>query len=445
MRRKLIYKICHIIIWGAFLGAFGSCGIYTTFQTPQYEETENAFGTIEPVDTTSIGDVHWRDFFTDEKLRGLIETALQNNADIQTALLTVQMAQASLRASKLAFFPALDFSPNATYNNSWEVRLPVNASWEIDLFGNLRNVKKKQQAALLQTEAYAQAVRSQLIATVAATYYTLLNLDAQYSIYEQTEKSWKQNVEVTRHLMNAGRFNAASLSQTEASYYDVLNNLIDIRQEIQATENRLHSLLGETPHAIERGTLAEWQSPEIISTGIPVRVLSARPDIRQAEMALAQTFYATNAARSAFYPSLTISGNYDFKESAYSIVGSLFQPLFQRGALKANLDIAKAEQNSAAISFKQAIIDAGIEVNDALAAAKSAQAKQYNYNEQVKHLENAVNSTQLLMKNGSTTYLEVLTAQQTLLSAQISRAVNHLSEISNVITLYQALGGGINY
>lgn len=270
---------------------------------------------------------------------------------MQNAILKIQEAQASLKVSKLAFLPSFNISPSADYNDSWDVQLPVNASWEIDLFGNLRNAKKRKQAAYLQSGAYMQAVRSQLIATVASTYYALLSLDAQYKIYEETEQSWKQNVEVTRRLMKAGKYNAASLSQTEANYYNVCNNLIDIKQQIQQTENQLCALLGETPHTIVRGELADWLAPEMTHVGIPLKVLSNRPDVKQAEYSLAQAFYATNEAKAAFYPTLSISGNYEFRHSLYDIIGSLVQPLFQRGTLKANLDIAKAEQKRSRHNF----------------------------------------------------------------------------------------------
>lgn len=462
-----------IIVFAVFSGLWQSCGVYSTFETPRYNEfINNAFGTVivqdsinaspdsirsknpshdsisKPSSTMGMGmgmafgEVHWRDFFTDERLCGLIEAALQKNVDMQSAKLHVEMAQASLKASRLAFFPALDVAPGVAYDKSWNTQLPVEASWQIDLFGGLRNARKRQQAALMQSEAYGQAVRSQLIATVTATYYTLLALDAQYTIYKLTAQNWEKNVEVMRLLMKAGKANAASVSQAEANYYDVQNNLIDIRQEIQSTENQLCSLLGEAPHPIERGRLDDWVNPDLISAGVPAQVLSARPDVRQAESELAQAFYATNEARSAFYPSITISGSYDFKSELANVVGSLFQPLFQRGALNANLKIAKTGQQDAENKFRQAIIDAGIEVNDAFIAVKSARSKAGNYTEQVKQLENTVISTKLLMKHGSTTYLEVLTAQETLLKAQINQIMNRLSEISNVITLYQALGGG---
>lgn len=421
------------------------CGTYASYRTPVHTEIDTAYGMTIDTDSTSLGDLHWRLFFNDPQLHSLIDTALLNNADLQIALFNIEIAQASLKASRLAFFPAFDFSPSISYDGSSTVQLPVNAGWQVDIFGRLRNAKRRNQAALRQTEAYAKAVRSQLIATVAATYYTLLHLDAQFDIYEETEKSWRQNIETTRFLMNAGRFNSASLSQTEAGYCDVLNNLIDIRRQIQATENILCSLLGQTPHTIPRGTAGQWQPPAIISLGLPAHVLACRPDVKQAEMELAQAFYATAESRAALYPTITISGSYDFREAIYNIIGTVFQPLFQRGTLRANLRIAKAGQQQAAIAFRQTIIDAGIEVNDALMAVKSSQAKQENYDQQVKHLDNAVNSTRLLMAHGSTTYLEVLTAQQTLLSAQINRVLNSLARVSNMITLYQALGGGKDF
>lgn len=456
--------------------SFSSCGIYGKFKGASYQGSEQVFGPLQAApdsvaewkdrrmgnqwdslpaytrisqgDSLNLGQCDWRSFFTDPYLTALIDTALKNNADMQTALLNVQEAQASLKASKLAFLPSFNISPGGGISGttdqagSWSYQLPVNASWEIDLFGNLLNSKRSRQAALLQTQAYAQAVRSQLIATVAATYYALLALDEQSRIYAETEASWRQNVSVTSHLVEGGKANSASLSQTQANYYNVLNQLIDIRQQVMQTENSLCSLLGIPPQEISRGRMDDWQSPTDIQVGIPLLVLRQRPDVNQAEQALAQAFYNTQQARSEFFPSITITGTFDFGEMLYNALGSLFQPIFQSGTLKANLDIAKAQEKEAEIGFRQTLIDAGIEVNDAIMAVKSAQAKTENYALQVSHLQDAVQSTQLLMKHGSTTYLEVLTAQQSLLSAQISQVANRLTEISSCISLYQALGGG---
>ncbi len=442
VNRTPLYRILRIILPAAICCAVTGCGIYDTFRSSQYRIDNSAYGDIPISDTTSMGTIRWQDFFHDDALCRLIDTALRNNADLQTAQMKTEEAQAALRSSKLAFLPSFDVSPEVVYDGATTVRLPVNASWEVDLFGSLRNAKRGKLAALLQSDAYAQAVRSQLIATVATTYYSLLALDAQQEIYKETEQSWKQNVEVTRRLMEAGRYNAASLAQTEADYYNVRNNLVDIEQQIRETENRLCSLLGWTPRTIDRGCLKDWTRPEIVSVGVPVRTLANRPDIKQSEYALAETFYSVNMARSALYPSLTISGSYDFRETFYEAIGSLLQPLFQRGSLRANLKIAEAQRQEAEIAFRQSVIDAGIEVNDAFIAVKSSRAKRENCAKQVMYLQNAVTCTQLLMKHGTTTYLEVLAAQEGLLEAQINEVVNSLSEISSTITLYQALGGG---
>lgn len=441
--RIILRRLCRPALCAGILFFMTGCGIYGSFRTPQYEEIAGAYGDIGSSDTTSMGDIGWREFFRDEHLCALIDTALVRNADLRVAALRVEEAQAALRSAKLAFLPSFELSPSASYDGAWYVQLPVTASWQIDLFGSLRNAKKGKAAALMQSAAYAQAVRTDLIATVATTYYTLLALDAQQAIYEETERTWRANVEAMRRLMQAGRYNAASVQQTEADYCNVLNNLVDVRQQVRTAENRLCSLLGWTPRAVERGTFDGWTAPGTLDVGVPMRVLAARPDVRQAEFALAQNFYATAEARSAMYPSLTVSGSYDFRHTLYEAVGSLVMPLFRRGELRANLKIAKAQQEEAEATFRQTLVDAGIEVNDAFVAVKSAREKRANYAVQVGHLQDAVKSTRLLMQHGSTTYLEVLVAQQSLLTAQIGEVANRLAEITSVVTLYEALGGGL--
>ena len=442
MERTAYSSVKTFMVFTFVLLGIAGCGIYGTFDAKEYRIPENACGTGISGDTLSAGSVRWEDFFTDRYLCALIDTALKNNADLQTAMLYIEEAQAALQSSKLAFLPSFYVSPQASYNGSWSVQLPVNASWEIDLFGSLRNAKRAKQAALLRQEAYSRAVRSQLVATVATTYYSLLALDAQLEIYERTERTWKDNVEATRALVNAGRYNSASLSQTEAGYYEVCNSLLDIRQQISQMENRMCSLLGWVPGKIERGRIEDWVMPETISVGIPAKTLANRPDVKEAEHALEEAFYNTGQAKSEFYPSITISGSYDFSRMIADAIGSLVQPIFMRGTLKANLKIAVAQQQEAEIAFRQCVIDAGMEVNDALISISTARAKQENCSRQVSHLEDAVKSTRLLMVNSSATYLEVLAAQQTLLEAQIGEVVNTLSGISGVITLYHALGGG---
>lgn len=449
------------IVLAALSCAVSGCGIYGSFQKPEFQETKEAFGDLSPVGgsgaaifsqgTVSTGEIIWQEFFQDDCLRALIDTALANNTDIRTAVLRIEEAEASLKTARLAFLPGFDVSPSASFtaasgsasSGSFYWQLPVGASWEVDIFGSLRNAKKKQLAAFKESVAFMQTVQSELISTVAIQYYTLLSLDAQKKIYEETEKNWRENVEITRKLMEAGRYNSAAVYQAQANYYSICNNLSDIRRQIRETENQLCSLLGKVSGTeIMRNTIEDWAAPESISTGIPVKVLSLRPDVRQAEFALEQAYYATGQSRSAMYPSLTITGSFDFGEMLFSALGSLVQPIFKQGTLRAQLKIAIAQQEEAEAAFRQTIIDAGIEVNNAMIGLQAVMEKSANYSAQVDNLEKAVESTRMLMQNGSTTYLEVLTAQETLLNAQIGEIGNKLNEISETVTLYRALGGG---
>ncbi len=455
---SILRNFGHVALIAVLFAAMTSCGLYNKFQTPEYEETENAYGDVLPAaDSLSAGDIYWRDFFGDDKLADLIDTALARNVDLGAALLKIDEAQANLKAARLAYVPSFSIPLTATYANGasslsdlttvgrdgWGFSLPVAASWQFDIFGSLTNAKRRQLAATMSSYEYARAVHASLVATVAAQYYTLMALDAEYLIYQETERNWAENVKQTELLMQAGKYKSSAVSQAKANYYSICNSLVDIEQQIHQTENQINSLLNKvsgTP--IIRGTIDDWTTPEIIEVGIPVIVLSNRPDVRQAEYALAQAHYATNAARAAMYPTIAITGSFSFYDVLASAVASLTQPIFQQGQLRANLKVAKAQYAELEGTFHQSLIDAGIEVNNAVINLKAAQAKTENYAQQVSNLQDAVKSTQLLMTHGSTTYLEVLTAQQTLLTAQIGEIGNKLSEISGVITLYQALGGG---
>ena len=439
-----------------------SCGIYTTYKHAE-EVPENLYGTDEAIvaaeDTTNLGTVDWRELFTDPYLQALIEQGLETNTDYQSAILSVEQAEASLLTSKLAYLPSLALSPEGTLSSfdgakatkTWSA--PVAASWQIDLFGSLRNNKREAKALLEQSKDYQQAVRAQLIAGIANVYYTLLMLDEQLDITRQTADAWKEVVRSARALMNAGQYNEAGVAQLEASYYSVLTSVADMEESLNQTENAMALLLAETPRHYQRGKLAGQKFPTDLSIGIPVHLLSCRPDVRSAERALEAAFYVTNAARSAFYPSITLSGTAGWTNSSgsgivnpgkflWSAVGSLTQPLFQRGQLLANLKISKAQQEQAVLSFQQALLDAGSEVNDCLTAWQTSRKKKELYAKQVESLQRALRSTSLLMEHGDTNYLEVLTARQTLLSAQLTQVANIYTEIQSVINLYQALGGG---
>ena len=452
--KPIIYPIC---VGVALL--MSGCGLYTTYK-PVEKVPENLYGNIELNDSVApLNTMSWKELFTDPQLQTLISKALEQNIDLRTADLRVTEAEAALRASKLAFLPSFAIAPQGTvssFDKSKAVQtytLPLAASWEVDIFGRLRNAKKQSAAALEQSKDYRQAVRTQIISAFANTYYTLLMLDEQLEISTATEATWKETVDVMRKLMNAGMGTEASVAQMEATYYSIQNSVLDLRDQINQLENAMSLLLGESVHHIERGRLADQTFPDNIAVGVPVTLLSQRPDVRSAERGIEQAFYVTNQARAAFYPSLNLSGNVGWTNSAGSMVvnpgklianaiGSLTMPLFSRGRNKANLEIAKAQQEEAALAFEQTLLNAGKEVNDAMTQYQIAKNKSELLACQVDASERAYKSTQLLMRHGPTTYLEVLTAQQALLTAQLQQAANRFSEIQSVINIYHALGGG---
>ncbi len=448
-----------IIVLTTATALLSSCGIYTKYQ-PAETTPDNLYGEEVAVDdTTNFGNVNWRELFTDPQLQALIEQGLQNNTDLRSAQLQIEEAEAALMSAKLAFLPSFALSPQGTISSfdggkaTKTYTLPVTASWELDIFGRLRNAKQQAKALYAQSKDYQQAVRTQLIAGIANVYYTLLMLDEQLAISQQTEEAWKETVASTRALMNAGLANEAATSQMEAAYYSVQTSILDLKEQINQVENSLALLLAETPRRYERGKLADQRLPEDVAVGVPMQMLSNRPDVRAAERSLEQAFYATNQARAAFYPSIVLSGSAGWTNSAGSMivnpgkflasaVGSLTQPLFNKGQIMAQYRIAKAQQEEASLSFQQALLNAGSEVNDALVACQTSKAKTLLFEKQIQSLEKALESTSLLMEHGTTTYLEVLTARQSLLSAQLSQTANRFTEIQSVINLYQALGGG---
>lgn len=453
-----------IIVMSAAALVMSGCGIYNRYK-PAEEVPEGLYGEEytaageAAADTACFGNLSWREVFTDPCLQALIDSALVRNTDLQAAQLKVEEAEAALLSARLSYLPSFFFTPQGAISSfdgnkaTKTYSVPVTASWELDIFGKLTNAKRQARVGYEQTKAYAQAVRTQLVAGVANVYYTLLMLDAQQAVAVETEAAWKASVETMRAMKQAGMVTEAALAQTEATYYGIRTQVLGLKEQINTAQNSLCLLLAETPHTIERGELAGQQLPEHFSVGIPIQMLSNRPDVQAAELALARSFYSTNAARAAFYPTITLSGNAGWTNSAgamivnpgkflASAVAQLTQPLFNRGMNIAQLRIAKAQQEEARLSFEQTLLEAGVEVNEAIEAYQTAKNKAVFYEQQVASLETAVRSTQLLMKHGSTTYLEVLTAQQTLLSAQLNQVANRFAEIQSVITLYRALGGG---
>ena len=444
---------------GACLG-LGACSIYKSYERPDMPVVDSLYRQpTASVDTASLATLSWRELFTDPKLQYLIETGLQNNTDLNIARLKVAEAEATLMTSRLAYLPSISFEPSGTLRHAEgsattkSYDIAASAGWEIDIFGKLTNAKRGAKAALEQSEAYRQAVQTQLIATIANSYYSLLMLDAQLDISERTAVNWSENVRAMKALKAAGDATELAVSQSEASKLSVDASVASLRQQIDQMENTLTALLGIAPQKIERTTIAEQEFPNELSAGVPLQLLQRRPDVRQSEAALAQAFYATNAARSAFYPSITLSGSAGWTNAAgaaitnpgqwlFTAVGSLVQPLFNRGRNIANLRIAKAQQEEALLSFRQSLLDAGTDVNNALIQWQTARRRQILDEQQIKSLESAVRSSELLMQHSSQNYLEVLTARQTLLQAELTAVSDRFDEIQGVINLYHALGGG---
>ena len=430
------------------------CSIYGRYSRPEDISTDNLFGeNVTTTDTLTIAHIPWREFFTDVKLQSLIEEGLQNNSDLRVATLRIDEANAALRTARLSYIPSFSFSPSGTlslgdnfHSLSSSYKVPIDISWELDLAGRLFNKRHKAKVAYEQSLVNRRAVQTRLVASIANQYYTLLMLDSQLAISRTTAANWKENVRIMRAMMEAGMTNKASVSQTEANSYAIEASLFDLERQIREVENA-------TPRTIVRGTLDEQTTRVDFSVGVPAQLLANRPDVRVAELNLAMAHYTTNLARSAFYPQINLGGTLGWQGSGaslanpgeflLSLVGSLVQPIFKAGANRAQLQIAKSQQEQAKIAFVQTLLNAGGEVNDALMQFQTALNKTDVRKRQIEALESAVESTQLLMRHGDATYLEVLTAQQNLLSAQLKQISDRFEGIQGVIHLYQSLGGGV--
>ena len=454
-----------IIILMCATALLSSCHIYKSYDRPEDITVEGLYrdtiagGDTLAADTAIFGNLPWKEVFTDAQLQTLIEQALTNNADLRSAALTVKQAQAALMSARLAYAPMLALSPQGTVSSfdkgkaTQTYSLPVTASWQIDLFGQLLNPKRKAQVSLKQTQFYEQAVQTQVIANVANMYYTLLMLDRQLQISESTSDILKRNLESVEAMKAAAMAHSAAVEQSRTAYAQVLASLPDIRQSIRETENALCLMLNQPAQSIARGTLEQQQLPAEFSTGIPLQLLSNRPDVKAAEMSLAASYYDTNSARAAFYPQITLSGSAGWTNSAgsaiinpgkllASAIGSLTQPLFNRGANIARLKQAKAQEEQAKIQFQTTLLKAGNEVSNALYQYQMTSDKAISREIQVNSARKAAEDTKELFNLGTSTYLEVLSAEQSYLSAQLSEVADTFDRMQSVISLYQALGGG---
>ena len=447
------------------------CGLYNKYEKT-VQEPADPFGTTQDITSatseTSIADMSWREFFTDSQLQQLIEQALANNTDLNSARINIEKSQISLRTKKLAFLPSLYFSPQGSLSSfdgakaTKSYTLPLDISWDIDVFGSMRNKKRAAQAALLQAQMTEESTRSNLISNVAQQYFYLQLLDRELDILIQTDSLWKASLDTEQALYENGQAYSTAVNQQEASCLDVKLQIVAIKRAIRSTENELCTLLCITPQHIER---SKWY-PEnkyhsaankrlfedrFMKIGVPAMMLERRPDIRLANYYIEEAFYNVQAARAAFFPSIKLTGELGWSNNGgfvnpakflWSVVGQLSQPIFARGEINANYKISKLTEENLKKKYVQTVIDAGNEVNEAIADCHAARQNHEYYHRQVEVLHEAYIGTHELMDNGKAQYLEVLTAQESLLSAQLNEATNMYSGAQAIISLYIALGGG---
>ena len=458
-------KLNKIFLFASASLLMTSCGLYNKYERPEVNakgivrDVQSTTDTLAVADTASFGNLPWREVFTDPQLQSLIETGLANNTNLLNAALNVKMVEDQLMIAKLAFVPGFTFSPQGTVA-SWDgnkatktYSLPVTASWSVDLFGNLLNVKRSAQMALLATKDYQQVVQTKVISNIANMYYTLLMLDKQLRVVNDMSKLVEETWNIMKIQKELGRVKETSVQSAEANLYSVQAQAADLKRQIRETENSLSLLLGQQAQTIKRGTFEGQSLPSKFSTGIGLQLLNNRPDVHYAEMSLAQCFYDVNTARSKFYPNITISGTGAFTNSGgggivnpgkwlLSAVGSLTQPIFAHGQIIAGLKVAKAKQEQAYNTWQNAVLSAGSEVSNALVLYNSSDEKSKLEEKQVESLKKNVEYNKMLFNDGSATYLEVITAQQSLLNAELSKVADDFYKMQAVVNLYYALGGG---
>ena len=453
------------------------CGIYNKYEQ-NTQTPADAFGTDENIQVassqTTVAEMSWREFFTDPLLQQLIEQVLANNTDLKSARIAVEKSQASLTAAKLAYLPSLTFAPQgslSSFDNSKAVKtynLPLQISMDLDVFGSITNKKRAAKAVLLQAQMQEEAVRSNLVSITAQQYLMLQVLDREMDILIQTDSLWNESLETEKALWENGKAYSTAVNQMEASYLSMKTQIVDNRRNIRAVENAICKLLGVSPRHIERqkwgssilhfaeevGDVEERAFNEkYLRIGIPAQMLENRPDIRMANHAMEEAFYNTAAARSAFYPSITLSGAAGWTNNSgmgivdpgkllLNAVAQLTQPIFARGKLIANKKIAKLTEEDMQQKYVQMVINAGNEVNEAMADYATARNKHDFFKRQVEVLREAYTGTHELMDNGKASYIEVLRAQESLLDAQLSSAMNMYYGAESIIALYIALGGG---
>ncbi|QCX40884.1 efflux transporter outer membrane subunit [Aureibaculum algae] len=470
MKSILKYKnLGKTILLGLVLLTLQSCFVAKDYTRSEVPETEALYRTENlPTDSLSIADVSWETLFTDSYLKEYIKEGLQNNMDVRIAIQQMAMAQAYAKQGKAGYLPSVNIGANVTHQelsknsqfgafltntSTDQYDLTANLSWEADIWGKIRSNKRATQAAYLQSVSGHQAVKTQLISSIANTYYNLLALDAQLEVTKETIATRDRSVTTIKALKEAGQVTQVAVDQNIAQFNSAKALQVDIETAIFKTENTLSILLGKAPQHFERNTLTVQKIDQEIQLGVPATLLSNRPDVMAAEYGLIQSFELTNVARSNFYPSLTLTASGGFQSLELdqllnanslfaNIVGGLTQPLFNQRKLKTQKEVAIAQQEQALLQFKKSLLIAGSEVSNALFSYES-ETKKYEFRKnEVEALRAAESNSEELLKNGYANYLDLLTARQSALSAELNIIDSQLQQLVSVVDLYEALGGG---
>ena len=461
MKTKVFKYILFVAVAGLVVA---SCKVTQPYQAPQVS-TDSLYRDAATTDTTTIANLRWNELFTDPTLQQLISKGISKNIDLQVAFTRIQQAQAYYSQSKAAFIPSLDANAGVNISklseaqgfgirtSATQFQLGVSTAWEADIWGKLKSSKKASLASLLQTDAAAKAIQTRLVADIANYYYLLLALDQQLAITRQTISNWDTTVQTMRALKEAARVTEAAVVQSEAQRYAAEVTIPDLKQSIKETENALSIVLGSAPNAVQRGNLQNQQTTAILQTGIPAQLLANRPDVLQAELNFRYYFELTNVARTYFYPSLSITGStglnalsfgdlFDPSSFVASIGAGLTQPIFNRRANKTRLEVARLQQREALLGFQNTLLNAGREVSDAMSLHETALDKIAIRTNQMTALQKSVDYTQELLRNGFGNYVEIITARQSLLQAELGSVNDRLQQLQAVVNLYRSLGGG---
>jgi NodT family efflux transporter outer membrane factor (OMF) lipoprotein len=469
-QKRIVYAVCLMMLVVSIMSCSHGKSLWSKYERPDSllhatatsSALRDAAG-IEGADSVGFGGVKWQEVFTDPQLCTLIDKGLEQNVDIFEASANVQKMEAALKAARLAFLPQVTFTPSGTlakvvsgdkkgdWNKSYA--MPISASWTIDIFGSILATKRGAEVQLEMMKDYQHVTRSMVICGIANCYYTLLMLDRQLEILNDMEALTAETYRMMKLQKDLRGAKETAVISAQAANLSVKTDIIDMKRQIRETENTLSTLVGMHAQSISRGKLADQNLPENFSTGIALNVLSARPDVHAAEMKLANCFYDVKKAQSAFYPSLKITGTGSFTNSMgnavsnpgfflANFVAGLTQPIFMNGRLIAQLKVAKLSYEVAEKEWRQIILEAGAEVSNCLVEYNSSKEMEELERRQVEALAKSVDYTLMLYKMGTSSYLEVISAQSSLLNAEISQVVDEFNKMQAVVNLYSALGGG---